>query len=133
MFQTALPESLTRAPWSFSLEETKDQFLQHWTRLAKERFLIGLLKCFDEYPALRSIKFYVDDGNDLIEGLKPRSGRYQLSIDCWEWDNEPDPPVLITEVEAQLSALFADELADFMREPFDRESVGAALAALARL
>ena len=101
--------------------------------MAKERFLIGLLKCFDEYPALRSIKFYVDDGNDLIEGLKPHSGRYQLSIDCWEWDNEPDPPVLITEVEAQLSALFADELADFMREPFDRESVGAALAALARL
>ena len=127
MFQTALPDSLTRAPWSFSLDQVKTEFLQHWTRLVKERFLIGLLKCFDDYPTLQSITFYVDDAG-LIGEFPSGPSRYKLSIDTWDWTHEPEPPVLMTEIEQRMGEVFADELADFMTAPFDRESAGATLA-----
>lgn len=131
MFQAALPDSLTDAPRFFSLDNVKIEFMEHWTRLAKERFLAGLLECFEEYPALTSVKFYVDDGIDLVDELKPRIGRYRLSIDFWHWQYEPDPPVLMTDIETRLEKVFSDELAKFMAESFDRESVDQALARLA--
>ena len=131
MFQAALPDSLTRAPGFFSLDQVKTEFLQHWTHLAKERFLIGLLKCFDDYPTLQSITFYVDDHTDLMGEFPSGPSRYKLSIDTWDWTHEPEPPVLMTEIEQRMGEVFADELADFVTAPFDRESTGRALTNLA--
>ena len=131
MFQTALPDSLTLAPRSFSLDQVKTEFLQRWSFLAKERFLIRLLKCFEEFPTLESITFYVDDRIDLIEEDKTHTGRYKLTIDTWDWRHEPEPPVLMTEIEQRMGEVFADELADFMTAPFGRETTCRALTDLA--